>query len=52
MKNSFDIDCVLACQGPSNDDIGVAKGTVLQEIWRVAGFKNGDFVHRNGVELA
>ena len=29
---------------PSKDDVGVAKGTVLQEILPRAGFKSGDFV--------
>ena len=28
----------------SNDDVGVAKGTVFQEIRPWAGFKTGDFV--------
>ena len=28
----------------SNDDVGVARGTVLQEVRPGAGFKTGDFV--------
>ena len=27
-----------------NDDAGVARGTVFQEVWPGAGFKTGDFV--------
>ena len=32
------------CKGLSNDDVGAAKGTVLQEMRLGAGFKTGDFV--------
>ena len=38
---------VFVCKGLSNDDIGVARGTVFQEIGPgalPAGFKTGDFV--------
>ena len=39
--------CVLLfCKGPSNDDVGVARGTVFQEVRPGAGFKSGDFVER------
>ena len=34
----------LSCQGLSNDDVGVARGTVFQEIRPGVGFKTGDFV--------
>ena len=34
----------LDCKGLSNDDVGVARGTVFQEIRPGAGFKTGDFV--------
>ena len=34
----------LVSERLSNDYIGVAKGTVFQEIWPGAGFKTGDFV--------
>ena len=30
-------------EGLSNDDVGVARGTVFQEIRPGAGFKTGDF---------
>ena len=32
------------CIGLSNDDFGVARGPVFQEIRPAAGFKTGDFV--------
>ena len=35
---------VLVCEGRSNDDVGVARGIVFQEIRPGAGFKTGDFV--------
>ena len=31
----------------SNYDVGVARGTILQEIRPGTGFKNGDFVQEN-----
>ena len=34
----------LVCKGLSNDDVGVARGTIFQEIRPGAGFKTGDFV--------
>ena len=34
----------LVCKGPSNDDVGVARGIVFQEIRPGAGFKTSDFV--------
>ena len=35
----------LVCKGPSSSDVGVARGTVFQEVHgRGAGFKTGDFV--------
>ena len=34
----------LVCEGLSNDDVGVARGTVFQEVWPEAGLKTGDFV--------
>ena len=34
----------LVCDGISNDDVGVAKGTVFQALRPGAGFKTGDFV--------
>ena len=33
-----------ACKSLSNDYVGVARGTVLQEIQPGVGFKTGDFV--------
>ena len=33
------------CKGQSNDDVGVARDTVFQEIRLGAGFKASDFVH-------
>ena len=33
----------LVCKGPSNDDVGVARSTVIQEIRAGAGFKNRRF---------
>ena len=35
---------ILVCKEPSNHDVGVATGTVFQEIRPWAGFKTGDFV--------
>ena len=40
---------VLVCEGLSNDDVGVARGIVFQEIRPEAGFKTGDFVKEKGV---
>ena len=37
--------CFLAHEGLRTDDVGVAKGTVFQEIRSWAGFKTGDFVN-------
>ena len=37
----------LVCIGLSNDDVGVARGTVFQEIRPGAGFKTGDFVEKS-----
>ena len=34
----------LVCKGPSNDDVGVKRGTVLQKIRPGAGLKTGDVV--------
>ena len=34
----------LVCKGLLNDDVGVARGTMFQEIRPGAGFKTGDFV--------
>ena len=34
----------LVCKGLSNDDVGVARGAVLQELRPGAGFKTGGFV--------
>ena len=40
--------CFLVCEGPlllsNDDDFGVARGMVFQEICPGAGFKTGDFV--------
>ena len=33
-----------ACKGLSNDDVGVTRSTVFQEIRPGAGFKTGEFV--------
>ena len=38
---------VVVCKWLSNDNVGVAWGTVFEEIWPGAGFKTGDFV-KNG----
>ena len=35
---------ILVCKGLSNDDVGMAIGTVVQEIRPGAGFETGDFV--------
>ena len=35
---------VLVREGLSTDDVGVAKGTVFQEIRPWVGFKTGDFI--------
>ena len=35
---------VLVREGLSNDDVGVAKGTVFQEIRPWVGFKTGDYI--------
>ena len=35
---------LLFCNGLSNDDVGVARGAVFQEVRLGAGFKTGDFV--------
>ena len=35
---------VSVWEGLSNDDVGRARGTVLQEIWPGGGFETGDFV--------
>ena len=37
--------CILVCKGLSNDGVGVASGTVFQEIRPGAGFKTGYFVN-------
>ena len=37
----------LACNVLSNEDVGVARGAVFQEIRRVAGFKTSDFAEKN-----
>ena len=36
--------CFLGCNGLSNDDIEVERGTVFREIRPGTGFKTGDFV--------
>ena len=36
---------ILVCKGLSNDDVGVARGTVLQEVRPGAGFKISDSVN-------
>ena len=36
---------LLVCEGLSNDDFGVARGFLFQEIWPGAGIKPGDFVN-------
>ena len=36
--------CFLVREGLSTDDVGVAKGTVFQEVRSWAGFKTADFV--------
>ena len=33
----------LVCKGLSNDDVGVARGAVFQNIWPGGGFKTGHF---------
>ena len=35
---------LLVCKGQSNDDVGVASGTLFQELRPDAGFEAGDFV--------
>ena len=41
-KNVFTYFAV--CEGRSNDDVGVARGTVFQKLQPGAGFKTGDFI--------
>ena len=36
--------CFLVCKVLSEDDVGMARGTVSQEIRQGAGLKTGDFV--------
>ena len=43
---------LLCIKGLPNDDVGVARGTVFQQIRPGAGFKTGDFVKEEGVEGA
>ena len=38
----------LVCERRSNDDVGGARGTVVQEIRRGAGFKHGVLVTKDG----
>ena len=38
---------LLVCNGVSNDDIEVERGTVFQEIRPRAGFKTGDFIKKS-----
>ena len=38
----------FVCKGLSNDDVGGARGTILEEIQPGAGFKTGDFVKEVG----
>ena len=42
----------LACKGLSNDDVGVARSIIFQEIRPGAGFKTGDFVEERLQELS
>ena len=42
MKKTFSTYSRI-CERLSNDDFGVARGTLFQEIWPGAGFKTGDF---------
>ena len=44
-ENIF-IHCFV-CKGLSNDDVGVARGTLFEEIRPDAGFKTDDFVKEN-----
>ena len=41
------IQIFVVCQGPSNDDVGVARGILYKRIRPGAGFKNGYFVKKN-----
>ena len=41
-KNIF--MCFLVGKGLSNDDVGVARGAIFQELRPESGFKTGDFV--------
>ena len=43
MKNEI-ITYFLVCEGRSNDDVGGARGTAVQEVRPGAAFKAGDFV--------
>ena len=36
----------LVCEGLSNDDFGLARGSIFKEIWPGAGFKTGEFRSR------
>ena len=44
MKKTSSPIFLCAKKGLSNDDVGVARGTLFREIWPGAGFKTGDFV--------
>ena len=44
MKIVYHYTFLCAKEGLSNDDVGVARGTVFQAIRPGAGFKTGDFV--------
>ena len=43
MKNHISYIFFRVCKGLSNDDVGVARDTVIQDIPLGAGFKTGDF---------
>ena len=44
---------ILVFKGLSNDEVGGARGTILEEVWPGAGFKTGDSVQETlgGVPL-
>ena len=44
MQSTKGFHIYFACKGPSNDDAGVSRDTVFQEIRPGVGFKTGDFV--------
>ena len=47
MEKTSQTNDFLVLKGPSNGDVGVAMGTVFQEIRAGAAFETGDFVKKS-----